>query len=108
MNHLVYGLLISGLCYLLACRIDKMVRGVTIPHVFWQHAILGVCAFGSLLLNFTSYEVWSAPALAFGVFVFFMFSLKRWRSVAPEGTSVEMKELGQKDLRHVVGGSKTP
>jgi hypothetical protein len=104
MSNIVYGAITLALCYVLACRIDKMVRGETRPGVFWQHAILGVSLMGSWLLSFTSYADWSGPTLAGGVFAFFMFSTRRWRGKAPVGTN--LAELPPEALRHVAGGKR--
>lgn len=86
MSQIIYGVLILALCYVLACRVDKMVRGVTKPRIFWQHFLLGVSAIASLALRFTTFEPWASPALAFGVLVFFLFSVQRWRRAAPKDT----------------------
>lgn len=104
MSQAVYGLLTLGLCYLLACRIDKMVRGVTRPAVFWQHAVLGVASMGSFLAGFTELAPWRDVIFAAGVLVFFLFSLDRWRVRAPKDT--KLTEMPPEVLRHVVGGKK--
>lgn len=82
----VYGMLALTLCYVLACRIDKMMRGVTKPVVFFQHAMLAACAMASWLMEFTSLQPWGEPVFAFGVLQFFFFSLSRWKTRAPDGT----------------------
>jgi hypothetical protein len=106
MSQLVFGLIAFGLCIIIACRIDKMLKGVTMPSIFWQHAILGICAFAGLVAGFTEYQEWSGAILALGVFQFFLFSLKRWRKHAPGDTIRPLEEIPHEQLRHVVGGTK--
>jgi hypothetical protein len=106
MSQFVFGLLAIGLCIIIACRIDKMLKGVTLPGVFWQHAILGVCAFAGLVLGFTQYQEWAAVVFAAGVFQFFLFSLKRWRKRAPDDTMRPLEEIPLDQLKHVAGGRK--
>ena len=86
-GQLAYGLLIAALCVVLACRIEKMVHGVTQPSVFMQHFVLAVAAFASWVVGFTSLEQWNTSILSGGVLAFFLFSRKRWRFSAPDDTT---------------------
>jgi hypothetical protein len=106
MTQFIYAVLALGACYVIACRIDKMLKGVTQPVVFWQHALLAVAVFGSLLLSFTAWAEWTASALCAGVLAFFVLSLPRWRDSAPAGTEKKLTEIPAEQLRHVVGGTK--
>lgn len=99
----VYGLLTLGVCAIVACRVEKMEKGVTRPEVFAQHFLLGVCSFGSWISGFTEYEDWNTSILAMGILQFFLFSVKRWQENAPDGTTrpgvLEPFQLNQVERR---------
>lgn len=109
--HMVSAAFAWAGCYLVLCRIDKMLKGVTRPVVFVQHAVLGACLFAAGGL-----ELWpdahgySTGVAAFGVLMFFLLSRSRWRSGAPDGTAKASVEppstLTSEQLRQVVGGGK--
>jgi len=92
-------------CFLLMCRIDKMIHGVTKKTVFVQHAALAMGMFGSVILDFTAYAEWSNASMAIGVLSFFFFSIGRWRRGAPDGTTRPI-ELSNEDFIRVHGGNK--
>ncbi len=92
-------------CFMLLCRVDKMMKGLTKPTVFIQHSILAIGMFSSVILNFTEYSDWSGAAMSGGVVAFFMLSVGRWRQRAPDGTT-KPAPLRDSDLRHVSGGKK--
>jgi len=104
-GHIVSMLLTLAGCFMLMCRVDKMVKGVTKWNVFFQHAILALSMFVSAVLNFTEFDDWSPAALAFGIVVFFSLSLNRWRHQAPQGTT-KAADLDESNFVHVVGGSR--
>lgn len=107
MSQVVYGLLSLGLLWVLACRIDKMMKGVTQQKVFLQHFLLGMSVFGAWLLGFSKYAEWSEAIIVLGVLQFFLFSLKRWKNKAPDDTvKEELTELPRESWPHVVGGRK--
>lgn len=100
-------LLTVAVCWMIACRIDKMNKGVTQQRVFLQHFLLGVAVFASFIVGFTSYKEWSAVILSVGVLQFFTFSIGRWRKHAPDDTvKEELTELPRDSWPHVVGGKK--
>lgn len=103
--YIVTGLLTLAGCFMIACRVDKMMKGVTMPGVFIQHALVGLGLFGGFVLMFTEFSDWSPASIAAGIVSFFVFSLKRWRGGAPEGTT-KPAELDEQSLRHVTGGRK--
>ena len=86
-GQIVSALLSLIACFMIACRIDKMVRGVTLSAVFYQHAALAAGLFGSFLLTFTRHADWSTASVVAGVVVFLTLSVQRWRHGAPEGTT---------------------
>lgn len=92
-------------CYVLCCRIDKMLRGVTRPGVFLQHALLAIGLFGAFLLHFTQWSELSMGAMALGVLAFLFASANRWRHGAPEDTTKPM-DLDMRSLHNVSGGFK--
>jgi len=104
-GHIVSMLLTLAGCFMLMCRVDKMVKGVTKWTVFFQHAILALSMFVSAVLNFTPYDDWSAASLAFGVVIFFSLSIQRWRYQAPTGTT-KPADLDESSYVHIVGGSR--
>lgn len=105
--QVAYGMLSLGLCWVLACRIDKMNKGVTKHTVFLQHAMLAVAVFVAWVIGFTRFGAWSSVVLAGGVLQFFLFSLGRWRRHAPDDTvRDELTELPRDSWPHVVGGRK--
>jgi thiosulfate reductase cytochrome b subunit len=104
MSAIVYGVLSLLLCYVLACRIDKMVKGVTKPIVFWQHALLGVAVLAAWLVQFTRFHEWADCILAAGLLSFFLLSLDRWKTSPPKGT--ELQEVPREMLQHVSGGKR--
>ena len=77
-------------CFVLLCRVDKMTRGITKPVVFFQHALLAMGMFGSVLIRFTAYAEWADASMAAGLLAFLLSSLDRWRVSAPEGTTKPM------------------
>lgn len=99
------ALLVAG-CVVLACRIDKMMRGVTSLRVFLQHAALAMGMFGAFLLSFTTFSAWGPVSVAAGVLVFLLLSLSRWRYAPPAGTN-RAHPVRARDLRHVAGGSRS-
>lgn len=103
--YIVTGMLTLIGCFMIACRVDKMVRGVTMPSVFVQHAAVGLGLFGGFILMFTEFSDWSPASIAAGVVAFFAFSLKRWRQGAPEGTT-KPGELDSRMLHQVSGGKR--
>lgn len=90
---IVADLLCLACAITLSRRVSKMQRGVTSLKVFFQHAIVALGLFGGLLLSFTEYSEWTAAAVAGGTFGFFLLSMQRWKTQAPQGTirSVEPK-----------------
>ncbi len=92
-------------CIMLACRVDKMEKGVTQVSVFIQHAGLALSMFTSAILNFTPYDDWSGAAMAAGIVLFFAFSVHRWRHQAPVGTT-KPGELDERSYVHIVGGKR--
>lgn len=103
--YFVTGVLTLAGCFMIACRVDKMVKGVTMPTVFAQHASIGIGLFGGFVLMFTEFADWSPASIAAGVVAFFAFSLKRWKAGAPDGTTKPMG-LDEVSLRHISGGKK--
>lgn len=104
-GHIISMLLSLVACFMLLCRVDKMVKGVTKPSVFIQHAVLALSLFGSAVLNFTDFDDWSPAAMAAGIVAFFFFSINRWRHQAPEGTT-KPAPLDDAQWLHVSGGRK--
>ena len=92
MVALSLGLPLSA-CYVVLCRVEKMVRGVTKPIIFYQHAALALGFFVSFVLGFTQWADLAEAASAAGVLVFFGLSANRWRVRAPEDTSSKPGEL---------------
>lgn len=90
---IVADLLCLACAITLSRRVSKMQRGVTSLKVFYQHAVVALGLVGGLLLSFTEYSEWSAAAVAGGTFGFFLLSMQRWKTHAPQGTirSVEPK-----------------
>jgi hypothetical protein len=103
MSQVIYGVLALGLCFLLLCRTDKMLRGLTRPAVFYQHAVLALSVFASWVLGFTRFAEWSEVVFAAGVLQFFLFSVDRWRMKAPSGTERKPTEIPAEMLKHVHG-----
>lgn len=103
-GHIVATALALVACFMLLCRVDKMVKGTTKYSVFLQHALLALSLFGSAVLNFTEFDDWSPASMAAGVVCFFFFSVNRWRKGAPDGTTKPM-ELDASHFRHVSGGT---
>lgn len=95
-------------CFVLLCRVDKMLKGVTKPIVFAQHAVLAVGLFGGFLLNVTGEGAWAAASIAAGVLSFFLMSMGRWRHAAPEGTAkpgdLGPYEIDSRHFRYINGG----
>lgn len=96
------AMLVVG-CIMIACRIEKMMRGVTAVRVFLQHAALALGMFNAFLLSFTKFAAWGTASVAAGVLVFFLLSLSRWRYAPPVGTE-RTRPLSPKHMRHVAGG----
>ena len=86
------GLTLST-CFVVACRIDKMLKGTTRPVIFYQHALLALGFFGSFVLGFTQWADLSEASSAAGVLLFFLLSANRWRHKAPEDTNSEFAGL---------------
>jgi hypothetical protein len=105
--HIFASLLTLAACFVILCRVDKMIKGQTKPTVFAQHAILAMGLFCSVILNFTPYENWSQASMAAGLLVFFCFSIRRWKAGAPEGTS-KPEVLHYAGWAHVRGGKGSP
>ena len=103
--HIISGLITLAACVLLACRVDKMTRGVTKPAVFWQHAQLAVFLFASAILGFTRFEDWAPASTSTGVLIFFVSSYRRWKHSAPDDTT-KPTPLDGPSLHHVAGGKK--
>lgn len=98
-------MLVAG-CVMIACRIEKMMRGVTAVRVFIQHAALALGMFNAFLLSFTKFSAWGTASVAAGVLIFFLFSLSRWRYAPPAGTE-RPRPLASKHMRHVHGGNRS-
>lgn len=96
------GLLLAGI-FMLACRIEKMMRGVTELRVFVQHFALACSLGAALLLSFGELSDWGPACVAGGVVFFFAMSLKRWRQAPPNGTK-RARPVADHELRHVAGG----
>ncbi len=96
------GLLLAGI-FMLACRIEKMMRGVTELRVFVQHFALACSLGAALLLSFGDHSDWGPACVAGGVVFFFLMSLKRWRQAPPQGTK-RARPVADHELRHVAGG----
>ena len=92
-------------CFMILCRVDKMMNGVTQGTVFAQHAILGMALFGSFVISFTDYAEWGDAILSAGIVCFLLLSVRRWKRGAPIGTTKPMG-LDETELRHVSGGKK--
>ncbi len=103
--YTVTGLLALAGCFMIACRVEKMVKGVTLPSIFIQHAMVGLGLFGGFVLLFTDYHEWSPASIAGGIVAFFVFSLRRWQRGAPEGTT-KPADLDGPSLRHIAGGKR--
>ncbi len=103
--YIVTGLLTLAGCFMIACRVEKMVKGVTMPAIFVQHALVGCGLFGGFVLMFTDFSDWSPASIAAGIVAFFIISLRRWRGGAPEGTT-KPSDLDGPALRHVSGGKR--
>lgn len=86
------GLTLSA-CFIVACRIDKMLKGITRPVIFYQHALLALGFFVSFVLGFTRYADLAEAASAAGVVAFFLLSANRWKNKAPEDTNSEFAGL---------------
>lgn len=99
----VSGCLMLAACVLLACRIDKMSKGITKTSVFWQHFLLGISLFVAWVIGFTQWYEWAPAVMSGGVLQFFLFSIDRWRRGAPEGTT---KPIPLDQLHHISGGKK--
>lgn len=99
------AMLVVG-CIMIACRIEKMMRGVTAVRVFLQHAALALGMFNAFLLSFTKFAAWGTASVAAGVLVFFLLSLSRWRYAPPSGTE-RPRPLSPKHMRHVHGGNRS-
>lgn len=97
------GLLVAGIV-MLACRIEKMMRGVTELRVFVQHFALACSLGAAFLLSFGEHSEWGSASVAGGIVFFFMLSLKRWRQAPPQGTK-RVRPVADHELRHVTGGS---
>lgn len=93
-------------CIVIACRIEKMMRGVTALRVFLQHAALALGMFNAFLLSFTKFAAWGTASVAAGVLIFFLLSLSRWRYAPPSGTE-RARPLSPKHMRNVAGGRGT-
>lgn len=104
-STVVEGVLGAVVCTVLACRINKMMHGVTAVVVFVQHAVLAIGVFGSVLLSFAGHGEWSAASAVAGVLVFLLLSVNRWRHAPPAGTA-RPAALEVHQLRHVHGGTK--
>lgn len=99
MLALSLGLTLST-CYVVLCRVEKMVRGVTKPIIFYQHAALALGFFLSFILSFTQWADLAEAASAGGVLMFFGMSAGRWRVSAPEDTSTKPGVLDLNDDLH--------
>lgn len=97
------SLLVAGIV-ILACRIEKMMRGVTELRVFVQHFALACSLGAALLLSFGELSEWGPAAVSGGIVFFFAMSLKRWRQAPPQGTK-RVRPVADHELRHVTGGS---
>lgn len=102
-GHIVATVLALVGCFMMLCRVDKMVKGTTKAAVFLQHALLALALFGSAVLNFTEFDDWSPASMAAGVVAFFLFSVNRWNYRAPDGTT-KPAPLDESQLQHVAGG----
>jgi len=102
----IAGALGVVVCFMLGCRIAKMMRGVTALGVFLQHAFLAIGVFGAVLLLFSGRSEWSPASAIAGVLIFLLLSLRRWRYAPPAGT-VRAKPLDLSQLRHVHGGKRS-
>ncbi len=96
------SLLVAGVV-ILACRIEKMMRGVTELRVVLQHFALACSLGGAILLSFGELSEWGPACVAAGVVFFFLLSLKRWRQAPPQGTK-RVRTMPDHELRHVAGG----
>lgn len=95
MKLLSMGLTLAA-CWVLACRIDKMLKGTTQPGIFVQHFLMAIGLFGSFLLVFTEWADLAPASMAAGVLAFFAFSASRWRRGAPVDTrSGDLDDLPQ-------------
>ncbi len=103
-GHIVATVLALVGCFMLMCRVDKMVKGTTKATVFVQHALLALSLFGSAVLNFTEFDDWSPASMAAGVVAFFFFSIGRWKYQAPAGTT-KPAPLDEAQWQHVAGGT---
>jgi hypothetical protein len=102
-GHIASLLLSLVACFMLLCRVDKMVKGITQTSVFIQHAILALAMFCSAVLTFTEFHDWSPAIMAAGIVSFFFLSVHRWRYQAPDGTT-KPAPLDESNMRHVAGG----
>lgn len=107
--HVLPDLVLTGwVTVSVVCRFGKMSKD-TSNVVAFQYAALfagSLCAFGFQFVP--ELHAYAVTAGLSGVVVFLALSSKRWRRGAPEGTSKELYRLSNDQLRHVVGGSKTP
>ena len=104
-STVVEGVLGAVVCTVLACRINKMMRGVTAVRVFIQHAALALGMFNAFLLSFTKFAAWGTASVAAGVLIFFLLSLARWRYAPPAGTE-RPRPLSSEHMRHAAGGRR--
>ena len=95
-----------SVCFILGCRVAKMMRGVTALSVFLQHATLAVGMFGSVLLSFSGHTEWAAASGSAGALVFLLMSMRRWRFSPPAGTN-RAHPVPPHQLRHVTGGTRS-
>lgn len=78
-----------SICFIIGCRVDKMMKGVTQPLIFVQHCLLATSAFCASIVEFTHWAELSSACLGLGVIAFFTVSAKRWRFGAPVDTSMD-------------------
>lgn len=94
-----------GACFVVLCRIDKMLAGVTRTEVFLQHAALGLGLFCAAIFEFIGHGAIALACASGGVSVFLGLSTSRWRHQAPEGTTKPV-ELDSAMMSRIYGGKK--
>jgi len=94
-----------GACFVVLCRIDKMLAGVTRTEVFIQHASLGLGLFCAAIFEVIGFGGVALASASSGVVAFLGMSTHRWKHQAPEGTT-RPGELDQGSLNRIYGGKK--